>query len=318
ATQVVEQEGGADPERMINWMRGDLMMDNGDCTSALAEIQVSLAAIDAEAYNPAGKSWMRSRIAMAHACAKDFRSAVEWASAGLAMAEEHHLRKEELDNLYPLAVAYEALGNTRESLRYYKRYHALLDSVINTESARSLSDAALTQDFEKQQLADSLVAMQRQRDAEVTIAKERNRRNLLLIAGLVALVFGSISYRQRRKTQKALERSDELLLNILPEEVAEELKTKGHADAKHFDNVTILFTDFKGFTAMSEQVSPRQLVHDLNECFSAFDHITAKHGIESEATYELVKNETGLTFTSRGKVQAKGKGEMEMYFVSRV
>jgi hypothetical protein len=37
----------------------------------------------------------------------------------------------------------------------------------------------------------------------------------------------------------------------------------------------------------------------------------------SEATYELVKNEPGLTFTPRGKVQAKGKGEMEMYFVSR-
>ena len=53
-----------------------------------------------------------------------------------------------------------------------------------------------------------------------------------------------------------MKRSDELLLNILPEEVAEELKAKGHAEAKHFDQVTILFTDFKGFTEASEKLIP--------------------------------------------------------------
>jgi|GEM_PF-2008433 len=79
-------------------------------------------------------------------------------------------------------------------------------------------------------------------------------------------------------------RSDALLLNILPEEVAEELKAKGEADAKLIDQVTILFTDFKGFTAMSEHMAPRDLVRDLNECFSAFDRICEKHNIEKIKT----------------------------------
>lgn len=79
-------------------------------------------------------------------------------------------------------------------------------------------------------------------------------------------------------------RSEELLLNILPEEVAEELKAKGRAEAKLMDPVTVLFTDFSGFTAMSEQVSPHQLVHDLHECFSAFDRICERHHLEKIKT----------------------------------
>ncbi|MEO8066650.1 MAG: adenylate/guanylate cyclase domain-containing protein [Flavobacteriales bacterium] len=80
--------------------------------------------------------------------------------------------------------------------------------------------------------------------------------------------------------------SDNLLLNILPEEVAEELKTKGHADAKYFDSVTILFTDFKGFTQASEKLSPRELVEELNTCFMAFDAIITARGIEKIKTID--------------------------------
>ncbi len=79
-------------------------------------------------------------------------------------------------------------------------------------------------------------------------------------------------------------KSDDLLLNILPEEVAEELKAKGSADAKLIDHVTVLFTDFKGFTALAEKLSPKELVSDLNICFSEFDRIMQKHGIEKIKT----------------------------------
>lgn len=72
------------------------------------------------------------------------------------------------------------------------------------------------------------------------------------------------------------------MLYILPSDVVEELKVKGQVDAKMMDEVTVLFTDFKGFTAMAQHLTPKQLVADINECFSAFDLIIERHGIEKD------------------------------------
>ncbi|HLP93661.1 MAG TPA: two-component regulator propeller domain-containing protein [Saprospiraceae bacterium] len=89
---------------------------------------------------------------------------------------------------------------------------------------------------------------------------------------------------EKKEADKQRQRSDELLLNILPEEVAEELKAKGTADAKQFDEVSVLFTDFVDFTSASERLIPKELVKELDECFSAFDTIMEKHGLEKIKT----------------------------------
>jgi len=70
----------------------------------------------------------------------------------------------------------------------------------------------------------------------------------------------------------------------LPEEVADELMKKGDAEAKLFKYVTVFFSDFKGFTDISQNLSPQQLVQELHECFSAFDNIMSKYGIEKIKT----------------------------------
>ncbi len=79
-------------------------------------------------------------------------------------------------------------------------------------------------------------------------------------------------------------KSDDLLLNILPEEVAEELKAKGSAAAKQFDEVTVMFTDFKDFTHISEKLTPSELVAEIHTCFKAFDVIVSNYGIEKIKT----------------------------------
>lgn len=79
-------------------------------------------------------------------------------------------------------------------------------------------------------------------------------------------------------------KSDDLLLNILPAEIAEELKNTGETQARHFDMVSVLFTDFVNFTGISATLSPSELLNELNICFKAFDAIIEKNGLEKIKT----------------------------------
>jgi predicted ATPase/class 3 adenylate cyclase len=79
-------------------------------------------------------------------------------------------------------------------------------------------------------------------------------------------------------------RTDDLLHSILPAETAAELKEHGRAEARHYERVTVLFTDFKGFTELSARLSPADLVRELDECFHAFDEIVGRHGVEKIKT----------------------------------
>lgn len=80
------------------------------------------------------------------------------------------------------------------------------------------------------------------------------------------------------------EKTDSLLLNILPPEVAAELKETGQVEPKSFEQVSVLFTDFKSFTSIASRVTPKELLHDLNECFMAFDEICDRHNMEKIKT----------------------------------
>jgi class 3 adenylate cyclase len=118
-----------------------------------------------------------------------------------------------------------------------------------------------------------------------------NQSSLVLIVFFITLVFENTkNFALNRLDEKnkiiarEKEISENLLLNILPYESAQELKLKGHSDARLYDYISVLFTDFKDFTIKSETLSPQALVAELDTCFRAFDLIMERHGIEKIKT----------------------------------
>lgn len=91
-----------------------------------------------------------------------------------------------------------------------------------------------------------------------------------------------------RKAEAALDiekqKSEKLLLNILPAPIAERLKENNCVIADHFESTTVMFSDIVGFTKMSENISPAELVNYLNRIFSAFDDLAEKYGLEKIKT----------------------------------
>ena len=90
--------------------------------------------------------------------------------------------------------------------------------------------------------------------------------------------------KQNQELTKEKAKSDGLLLNILPMEIADELKAEGESKARQYEHVTVLFTDFVNFTGISEKLSPQDLVAFIHKNFTAFDAITEKYGLEKIKT----------------------------------
>lgn len=87
-----------------------------------------------------------------------------------------------------------------------------------------------------------------------------------------------------QELEKEKQKSEELLLNILPAGTADELKKFGSAKARRHEMVTVMFSDFKGFSRISELLEPEELVAKIDHCFRAFDRIIEKHGLEKIKT----------------------------------
>jgi PAS domain S-box-containing protein len=102
------------------------------------------------------------------------------------------------------------------------------------------------------------------------------------VADQVAIAISQAELYEQART--AQEQSDRLLLNILPEAIAERLKQDEHTIADSFEEVSVLFADLVGFTQLSGQISPHELVKQLNEIFSTFDRLAQRLGLEKIKT----------------------------------
>lgn len=129
--------------------------------------------------------------------------------------------------------------------------------------------------------------MQAENAAQEAQARATQIRDLSIIIIIIAtflVLFFLNRFLSKRRAARVLEekntiieserkRSDDLLLNILPVQIADELKTTGKAKARRFEKVSVLFSDFRNFTNMAEEMSPEELVEQLDLAFKGFDRI---------------------------------------------
>ncbi len=401
---------------------GLIYMDQGDYPKALDYFQRSLK-LNEEIGLKDGIAMSLNLIGGISQKQGDHQKAINQCSKGLILAQEIGSVSLQRDACKCLYNAHKSRGNGNKALEYHEQMLALDDSLNAEETSKNLQQM----EFAKVILQDSIDTAEKERLVqeahEEEVRKEQQTRNWSMAGGVLFLLLAGGFYSRWRYTRKAKaiiekekDRSENLLLNILPSEIAEELKIHGKAEARDFNMVSILFTDFKGFTEQSAKLSAADLVNEINHCFEAFDGIMEKYGIEkiktigdaymaagglpvptddsikntvlaalemqtfivsrkaamdadgkpafemrvgihtgpvvagivgvkkfqydiwgdtvntasrmesngevgkvniSQTTYDLLKEDADFTFESRGKVAAKGKGEIEMYFVSR-
>ena len=186
-----------------------------------------------------------------------------------------------------LASVYNLRNNSDSAFKYQGLAMAAKDSLNETENLKKYMNISFEEQLRVQELEKDKIQF-----------RNKIRTNVMLAGIGVLLLLSILFYRNIRHKQKAKakiekayneverqkEKSDELLLNILPYEVAEELKEKGYTTAKAFDEVTVLFSDIKGFTNVAEKMTAQQLVKEIDTYFSAFDNIILKYGLEKIKT----------------------------------
>ncbi|MEO1513619.1 MAG: adenylate/guanylate cyclase domain-containing protein [Bacteroidota bacterium] len=241
-----------------------------------------------EVYNGIGDVYRRQ---------KEYQKALDYTERYLDIARDIEDQKFVQSAYKDFARVYNKLEKYKTAYKYRKKYDELrydrLNEQIVTQNTRREAryvDGRKQLEIEKKEKEIAL------RNAEL---KQAALWRNTLIGGTLGLLLLALllynRYRIKNRAAQILEeknkiieqerqRSEDLLLNILPADTARELKRHGQAPAKKYDSVTVLFTDFKDFTRIASSLPPEVLVAELDECFRAFDDITTRHGIEKIKT----------------------------------
>lgn len=205
--------------------------------------------------------------------AEKLRQAEQLLLEGLKIQDETGNFGAGIEYYLTLSDVQEQMGKYDLALQSYKKHKEYADSLFSEENIQELEALELNYEFEKKQAVKVK-----------EIERQKAIRNSMIVLFIVAMIFAIVFLFQRIRIRKEKQKSDNLLLNILPNEIAAELKTYGEAKAKHHDETTILFTDFKGFTQLSEKLTPEELVAEIDYCFSNFDRIIGLYGLEKIKT----------------------------------
>ncbi|MDX1629504.1 MAG: adenylate/guanylate cyclase domain-containing protein, partial [Fulvivirga sp.] len=191
--------------------------------------------------------------------------------------------KEQLrDASLTLSDLYKNFDQYDSAYIYYRKFIAYRDSLINIEQVKEMANLSTDFKVSLKQAEVDLLNQQKETQRIVIIAVAVTLFLIMLLA------FGLYRrYKFIKATNRIIasekEKSETLLLNILPAETAEELKNHGKVNAQQF-NCSVLFTDFKEFTSYAEKADPQLLVESIDYYFREFDKVITKYGLEKIKT----------------------------------
>ncbi len=253
-------------------------------------------------------------------------TAISYIQRSLDLSRQHGLKDQVSEANLKLSELFEKRGDFEKSLFHYKEYITYRDSVKNIETVQSMANLRTEYEVSQKQTEIDLL----EKEAELQRLRGRRQRYFNYAAGIALisiLLLGFGLYRRYyyiKRTNAIIEeerkRSDNLLRNILPAETAVELKQNGKVEAKKFESVTVLFTDFKEFTNYSEQLSPEKLVKSIDYYFSRFDEIMEKYGLEKIKTVgDAYMCAGGLPFVTQDHAHRMVQAALEiLQFVNSV
>ena len=238
-----------------------------------------------------GIATSRNNIGNIYKIMGNYPQAIAYCKNGFELANRIGLLLEQKEGCECLYEVYKSMGNGNKALKYLELFNEIKDSLNAEETTKKLQQM----EFQKQITVDSLAQVEKdhlvQKANDDEVRKKNKTINIAIGGGLLFMILAGGFFSRWRYIKKSRDiiskekdRSENLLLNILPPEIAEELKTKGRSDARDFDKVSILFTDFKSFTEASSKLSAQDLVSEINVCFEVFDGIMGKYGIEKIKT----------------------------------
>lgn len=224
-------------------------------------------------------------LAKANLLIGDYKEAIRYGSLCYQAARNNgssviYLRESDL----VLNRSYLALNQYDSAYFYLNALNEINDTVASNKVAQRVAQLRGQYEFDSQMLEVQNQRRVENAENEVEAQTQRIIKNVWLGAFLIALFLAILIFNHRNRINREKQRSDKLLLNILPASIAEELKEHGRAEAQQFESVSILFSDFKSFTANSAKMTAQELVKEIDIYFKAFDGIMDKYEIEKIKT----------------------------------
>ena len=221
---------------------------------------------------------------------KAYTEAIDNLKEGLKLTKVTGVYRDKKDAYKGLSKAYSGIKDYKSAYKYEQLVTSISDTIRIDSYDESIGEIRFQYDLENKEREIKLLNFDnklKQTELESTTA---SKRLLFALAALLLAMVGGffLRYRfiQKSNSRLAEERnkSESILLNILPKETAEELKEHGSIKAKFFEQVTVLFTDFKQFSRVAEGIPAEHLVQSLDYFFKKFDLITEKHHLEKIKT----------------------------------